>query len=360
MRADGWPTRLGNPLAPASFAPQPRNIGIEITGRCQLRCRHCLNDSGPHRSEELPLFVIERILEDMRRWGLARVRITGGEPTLHSQFDEVLSACKARGIAVELNSHGVYPAPLLHRLLRAPVARFIISLDGMRDSHEAIRGEGTFARALGSCRSLRDAGKSVTVALHARRDNLEDIPGLGEVAAQLGATLKVTPMRPVGRAAESLADAVLDAAGFRQVAEIVAQTRSRFPNLRILADFDIFVPGASSWGITDSGLSCGAARTLLNIGFTGDVYPCAFFVTPDRAFSAGNIHRQSLESIWLHAPVFEPFRVHTKSRRCQRCDFYATRCAGGCPAMAHFTTGRLDALDPLCFAWEPNARESDR
>jgi radical SAM protein with 4Fe4S-binding SPASM domain len=348
---EDWPVHLNNPITQPHYSPFPKHIGVEITGRCQLKCLHCFNDSGPEHSEELPLSIIERIFDDMQRWGLDRVRITGGEPTLHSQFEGVLSACSDRGIRIELNSHGIYSKTLIQQLLKAPIDKFIISLDGMRHSHETIRGKGTFDRSLDSCRILCAAQRPVVIAVHARRDNIDDIPRLGEIAAELDATLKVTPLRPVGRAMHMVPNAILDFTGYQEVTKRITHLRKRFPRLKVVADFDVFVPDAMSWGITDAGTSCGAGRTLVNIGYRGDVYPCAFFATPDGQFSAGNIQHQSLEEIWSHSPVFEPFRVHTKSSRCQQCDHFGTRCAGGCPAMSYFTTGRLDSLDPLCFTW---------
>ncbi len=229
--------------------------------------------------------------------------------------------------------------------------RIIISLDGMRTVHEAVRGSDTFRYAVETCRQLTGAGIPVTIAFHAGRHNKKDLAGLAELAAGLGADLKMTPLRPLGRALVNLSDAVLSPEEHLLLAKEVVRLRRLYSGLRLLCDFDILNPGhEEAFAITDEKTACGAGRNLVNIAYTGDVYPCAFFITPDRAFSAGNIVDRPLKEIWSNAPVFESFRVHTKSETCQACPHYRLRCAGGCPAVAHFTQQAMDAHDPFCFA----------
>ena len=350
MAADFGFIRLLNPVDAPRFVPGPSAVGIEITKRCQLRCHHCFNDSGPEHGQELPLPLIERTLDEMGIWGANQIRLSGGEPTLHSQLGEILDACAIRGIAITLNSHGVLSDATLARLLASPVARFIISLDGLEAAHERVRGEGTFHRAVATCRRLCAAGKAVTIACHLGRHNTRDVAGLAALAAELGADLKLTPLRPVGRILAKDAAILPDAKDYLGVIRQVSRLRLAHPHIRILADFDILDARNEPFAVTDALAACGAGRIMVSIAATGQVYPCAFFVTPDHRFSAGNLHRRSLREIWRDSPVFEPFRVHTKAPACQACGHYRRRCAGGCPAIACFRLGDLDALDPTCFA----------
>jgi len=350
MPIDFGSTRLLNPLSPPRFAPWPSAVSLELTTRCQLRCRHCYNESGPEQSGELPLALIERMLGEMHSWGVRQVRLSGGEPTLHSQLEEILDACKRREIAVSLNTHGVLADSILATLLRSSIDRFLVSLDGLESGHEAIRGKGTFRRSVSTCRSLRTAGRSVTIACHVGRHNLHDIAGLAALASDLGADLKLSPLRPVGRALAETQNLMPQPQDYFDVVSEVSALRRAYRNIRILTDFDIIDARQEPFAVTDAGAACGAGRVMVSIAASGDVYPCAFFVTPDQRFSAGNLHRDSLEAIWHSSPVFEPFRVHSKAPECQSCGHYRRHCAGGCPAIGHFRCGAIDALDPTCFA----------
>jgi radical SAM protein with 4Fe4S-binding SPASM domain len=352
MRPELWPTRLRNaPAAVPAFTAAPSVVGIQITGRCQLRCRHCFNRSGPEVEAEIPLEVIERMLDEMLAWGVRHLRLSGGEPTYHRSFREVVDACAARGIRIAMNTHGVYSERLLAYLETAPIEIFLVSIDGTEEANDRIRGTGTYRRAIESCRRLRQAGQQVMIALHVGRENRAGVGPLIAVAAGLGADFKVSPIRPVGRAADEMPGALLAPEEYLEVVAEVTALRRRYPQIRIYTDFDVLEDLPHGDCQRDPGqASCKAGRTMINVNYDGEIYPCAFFASPDRGFSAGNVRDVSLSQAWRAAPAFEPFRVHRKSDTCQGCGHYQRRCAGGCPAIAHAATGYLDALDPTCFA----------
>lgn len=350
--SDGWPTRLRNPLGQPYHTPRPRVVGVEITGRCQLRCRHCYNHSGPDNPDELPFEVIRRVLDEVSSWGVRHIRISGGEPTWHPRFRDVVAACRARDLGIGLNTHGLYAAPMLDWLTTAPIDLFFVSLEGMKTCHEAIRGAGTFDRTVESIRALRAVGQRVMLSMHVAAGNRHDVPALAALAAELGADLKISPMRPIGRAVDELPWSLLSPAEYLQVVCEVTRLRRSHPGVMIRTDFDIVDETADGGPCSPdpAAESCKAGRTMVNIGYDGSIYPCAFFTTPDRRFAAGNVREVAVGAVWPDGAVFRPFRVHAKSADCQGCGHYRRRCAGGCPAVAHFTTGALDAHDPMCFA----------
>lgn len=351
MQTEAWPTQLRQtPVAPF-FSETPEVVGIEITGRCQLRCRHCFNHSGPENAQELPLAAIEGILDDAVRWGVPEIRISGGEPTVHRQFRAIVAGCAARGLKIALNTNGIYAPDLLRFLETAPIELFLVSVDGLEENNDAIRGRGTFRRATASARALHAAGRRVLIACHVGAANCGDVEGLVTLAAEIGVDVKFSPIRPVGRAARELPGAVLSPAAYLRVVQQVTALRLRFSHIKILTDFDILRGAAADACQRDpKAASCKAGRTMVNIGYDGGIYPCAFFITPEAEFSAGSIFETPIETAWQSSPVFEPFRLQQKSTECQGCSHYQRRCVGGCPAIAHFATGHLDALDPTCFA----------
>src|SRR5262249_40504665 len=117
---------LQNPAVEPVFTPVPRDVSIEITGRCNLRCRHCFNESGPEHLDELPLDQIERFLDEVRTWDVKFIRISGGEPTVHHQFRQVVDACRHRNIRIGLNTNGIYSPQMLEYLEKAPIDIFFI------------------------------------------------------------------------------------------------------------------------------------------------------------------------------------------------------------------------------------------
>lgn len=269
---------------------------------------------------------------------------------MHSRFEQILHLCTQQGVAVTLNTHGVLAEAVVVCLLEAPVERYLVSVDGSERSHEALRGRGTFRRTVETCRRLRQADKAVTLSCHLGRHNARDVSAVADLAADLGADLKLTPLRPLGRAALKMPDAFLQPPDFLAIMRQLGELRRTHRGVRIMADFDILDREHEVFAVTDALAACGAGRLMASIAADGDVLPCAFFVTSDRRFVAGNLHRNTLQHIWRTSPVFEPFRVHSKAPACQSCRHYRSRCAGGCPAVAYLQTGVLDAADPTCFA----------
>lgn len=338
------------PGAPYS-SEVPLDVSIELTGRCNLRCRHCFNESGPESGNELPLARIEALLDEMQAWGARTVRLTGGEPTVHPRFREIVDACARRRIGIGLNTNGIFGAAMLDYLKTAPIDVFFVSIDGLEENNDAIRGSGTFRRAVATCAALKAAGRNVIVGFHVGEGNRADVPGLAAVAAELGVDFKVAPLRPVGRAARELPRQLIQPRNFYGVVRELTALRRVHPHIRIYTDFDLLEGSAEAeCGYSPERQSCGAGRTLMNVRSDGAISPCSFFDSLGPDFEAGNIHDDSAREVWQRPTTFEAFRIQQKSGECRSCGFYQSRCRGGCPAIAYSTTGHLDALDPTCFA----------
>jgi radical SAM protein with 4Fe4S-binding SPASM domain len=349
-------TTLSLPLlqnAPAEpyYTAVPRDVSIEITGRCNLRCRHCFNESGPDNSNELPLEEIEAFLDEVKSWKVRSVRISGGEPTAHRRFRDVVEACRHRGLGIGLNTNGIYAPDMLEYLKSAPIEIFFVSIDGLEANNDAIRGANTFRRAVETCRRLKAAGQKVMIGFHVGEGNRGDVPGMAALAAELGVDLKVAPLRPVGRARRELPDSLIQPRNFYAVVRQLTRLRREYPHIHIYTDFDLLDGPPSSDCAREPGrASCKAGRSLINVRSDGAINPCAFFDGQGEEFTAGNIYRESATAVWQRPETFHEFRVQRKSGACQGCGFYQGRCNGGCPAIAHAVTGHLDALDPTCFA----------
>ena len=83
---------------------------IDITDNCNLTCPVCFADSSPSRQRHLPLKTIERMLDVLvaSEGEPDLVQLSGGEPTVHPEFFEILDAVRARPIRhVMINTNGI-------------------------------------------------------------------------------------------------------------------------------------------------------------------------------------------------------------------------------------------------------------
>jgi len=331
------------------FAPVPELVGVEITNRCNLSCRHCFNFSGEGPLQELALADVLYLFDQVREMGITRIRLSGGEPTLHPDFPAIVTEARRRGLQVSINTHAQYGPDRRDRIARLPVELFLVSLDGLRALNDSIRGPGAFERAVDTAGWLRGLDRAVVLSVHLTHSAVRDVEGLVALAAELRVDIKFAPLRLLGRAREYLRDEVLAPADFYQAVRTITRLRAQYPAVRISTDFDILQPAGPPGPPPPSRASCPAGRSMLNVSYDGYVYPCAFLVTPQRDFAAGHLRETPLATLWRDSPVFEPFRTLRKDARCQSCFAYGQTCVGGCVAMAYFETGRLDAHDPTCF-----------
>jgi radical SAM protein with 4Fe4S-binding SPASM domain len=177
--------------------PLPREIQIEVTGACNLRCRMCLVSYRPalHRvAGSMTLEAFKRIVDALP--DLETITLQGlGEPLLAPDLLGMIEHASARGVRAGFNTN----ATLLHReaaerLVAARLAWLCVSLDGARaETYEAIRRGARFSRVLANVRGLvavmRDARATLpdlSIVFVAMRRNIAELPEVVRLCDELG------------------------------------------------------------------------------------------------------------------------------------------------------------------------------
>ncbi len=86
-------------------AVQPDTLQINLGLRCNLSCRHCHVDAGPHRRERMADETLEDCLAALDRLDARSVDLTGGCPELHPRFRSLIEGVVARGRRVMIRSN---------------------------------------------------------------------------------------------------------------------------------------------------------------------------------------------------------------------------------------------------------------
>src|SRR2546423_12324467 len=106
---------------PASAKYGARRLTVETTNICNLHCGYCLRDEDAlyhSRAEFLPLDLLRRILGEAKEIaGITEVSFTGGEPTLHPDFAEMIGICASEELKVNFVSNGWNFAQLWPKLI---------------------------------------------------------------------------------------------------------------------------------------------------------------------------------------------------------------------------------------------------
>jgi MoaA/NifB/PqqE/SkfB family radical SAM enzyme len=125
-------------------------LGFALTEHCNLRCPHCIRDDVT-TVRNLPPELLFRTVDEARAlFGDAlTVSMTGGEPTLHPAWDDIIAGLHARGVPYRFVTNGWHMRRLMPGLTRHPPQIVRVSLSGATEAvHDEERGRGSFKRVL--------------------------------------------------------------------------------------------------------------------------------------------------------------------------------------------------------------------
>ena len=172
----------------------PRRLTVELTNVCNLHCSYCLRDEDALHHDPaafLPVDLFERAIGDARElMGIEQIMFTGGEPTLHPRFGDIIAAVANQSLKCSFVTNGwhfdrVWP---LVTGRRETVTHVAFSLDGVsRETHDRWRGEGSFDRLVRAFSRCWAAGFPFNVKVVVRRDTVPQLERLAVFAARLGA-----------------------------------------------------------------------------------------------------------------------------------------------------------------------------
>ncbi|MFO7905902.1 MAG: GTP 3',8-cyclase MoaA [Pirellulaceae bacterium] len=200
---------------PAVTLADPLYLRLSITDRCRFRCVYCAT-GGPPRTTARPRLTpaeigeVVRVLSD--RHGLAKVRITGGEPAeREGDLIEIIRRLRAANNSLELalTTNGAALARWAAPMAEAGLARVNVSLDSLsRDRFKQVTGFDCLDRVIAGIEAARQAGLN-PVKLNAvvlRGINDQELPRLVSFAADRGCEIRFIEMMPMGPLADQWRD----------------------------------------------------------------------------------------------------------------------------------------------------------
>jgi radical SAM protein with 4Fe4S-binding SPASM domain len=306
---------LGSECPPPAVRPAPspipslRYLEMQLTSRCNLRCRHCY--LGEPKTEDLPLASALSALDEFERMQGLRVLVSGGEPLLHPDFSQLSKALPRFQFRKVLLTNGTLVREENQELWEG-FDEIQFSLDGLQTGHEALRGPGTYAKALKGIETAQAKNIPISIATMVHSHNLKDFARLADLVADLGAI-------------EWSIDVPCTTGRLSAHPELSVPPEQGAPFLR-------YAFGGSYHGAEEA-YACG--YHLCTVSPQGNVLKCGFFdETP-----LGTL-KEGLETSWKrarHLPLSE--------LACSQCP-HILECKGGCRYRAKSPLGK----DPVMCA----------
>jgi len=337
---------------PAVFAAQRKSdeefllsdsftLQWHITQVCDLHCKHCYD-----RSDRSPLTVGQavRVLDDLYAFCKDRkvrgaVSFTGGNPLLHPQFIEIYRAAAERNFGTAILGNPASREKIEEIIsVRKPVF-FQVSLEGLREHNDSIRGTGHFDRIMVFLDVLRDLDVYSMVMLTLTRDNMDQVIPL---AGLLRGKTDVFHFNRLALFGEGVNLALPDRKGYRSFLENYVAAAETNPVMGIKDNLINILRREKGMDLFGgcAGYGCGAAFNFVSLLADGEVHACRKLPSP-----IGNLHDRSLSDIYDSA---EARRYRLGPSACRGCDIRPA--CGGCLAST-LSSGLniFEDKDPFCF-----------
>ncbi|MFZ1106620.1 MAG: pyrroloquinoline quinone biosynthesis protein PqqE [Hyphomicrobiaceae bacterium] len=335
------------PSESATCQRAPIGLLAELTHRCPLQCPYCSNPLALEGTgTELDTAAWQDVLRQAARLGVLQLHLSGGEPTVRRDLEEIVATAAEVGLYTNLITAGVLLSRgRLETLAARGLDHVQLSIQDVEPANadRIARYEGGHARKREVARWVGEIGLALTINAPVHRQNLDRLPEIIDFAVDMGAgRLEVAHIQYYGWALRNRAALMPTRAQVNRSIDIVNAARER---LKGILTIDFVVPDYyATWPKPCMG---GWGRAIVNVTPSGKVLPChAAETIPGLAFD--NVRDKPLAEIWLRGQAFERFRgAGWMIEPCVSCERREIDW-GGCRCQAFAMTGNAAAADPAC------------
>ena len=338
------PTRHGGET-PA----RPLWLLAELTYACPLQCPYCSNPTEMARiGREIDTEAWKKVLRQARAMGAAQLGLSGGEPLVRRDLEEIVAEGRRLGYYSNLITSGIgMNDDRVAALAEAGLDHIQISFQASNaEMNNFLGGTDSFEKKKDMARAIKRHGYPMVLNIVLHRKNIDDIEEIIAMAEALDADyVELANTQYYGWAwhnrealmptREQLAHAERVTTAYRQKNENNGGAMKLY---FVVPDYYEDRPKAcmSGWGdifltIAPDGvaLPCHAARQLPGLEFP-------------------NVVDHDIDWIWGESPAFNHFRGYDwMAEPCRSCS-EKTKDFGGCRCQAYMLTGDMYAADPVC------------
>lgn len=343
---------------------QLKEIKLELTHRCQLRCTHCSSMAGAGAALEMDRDDVFRVIRDAADLGVDEIAFSGGEPLLWPWIKDAIDLAVEADMSVVVYSSGNVPDfnAAAGMMRRAGVAKTVFSLYAPDSTeHDKVTlVPGSQARTIDAIRQTRALGIEAEVHFVPLSTTYNQLAAVHALGVEAGAPkLSVLRLVPQGRASE-LCSEILDGQQNRKLRDAILSLRSSGASIRTGSPYNFLR--------LNSQPRCMAAKDRLTISPDMRIYPCDAFKQVRAEQIVGTAEASSLldatlADCWDNSPYLNAVRRYLDSPFGEPCASCSTldQCYSGCLAQKYISQGDLRKRpDPACmFSKVPDEDKAD-
>lgn len=177
-------------------APPPVSVQIELTNICSTACRHCFRWQ-PTEIPKMEAGVARRLLDQLSDFGVRTISLSGGEPTQHPQFIELLAYAVQKQLAVGVLSNGVGLSEQVLEAIHNNAQWLRLSMDGSNSAvygevrHPRYKGQDPFRELMITLARFKDLDRQsqrckLAICYTIQRKNAENVPDMIRMVRKFG------------------------------------------------------------------------------------------------------------------------------------------------------------------------------
>jgi pyrroloquinoline quinone biosynthesis protein E len=334
--------------AKMSHAPKPFWLLAEITYRCPLHCAFCYNptDYVTHTQNELSTEQWIKVLRDARKMGALQLGISGGEPLLRDDIEEIVSEAGSLGYYSNLITSGVgLTEKRIAEFKRGGLDHIQLSMhDITKDINNFITDTNTFELKKKVAAMIKEYDYPMVLNVVIHRYNIEHIGEILEMAEQIGADyVELANTQYYGWSLINRSQLMPTREQLEKAEAITNKFRERVGN-----KMKVFFVVPDYYADRPKKCMNGWGEVFMIVTANGDVLPChSARSLPNLTFP--NVRDGTdVEWIWNESPAFNKYRGDDWMKEpCRSCP-EKEKDLGGCRCQTYLLTGDAEMADPVC------------
>lgn len=317
-------------------------IYLLLTDNCNLNCKMCIR--GRRSGTNIDVTDLKNMswIDDLTDHDII---VTGGEPTLHKDFKEIVDLLLTKAKTVTVTTNGTINEYLTDDFLRENLF-FQVSVDGDVEKHNSIRGQGNYEKSLFTIKKLDEMGAKYSVASVVSNKNKESMFVLEKELRKLTHIRywRISYEMPFG---DAETDDFMSAEEWNTFVDDIIREAQLKLKVQKIFPFEVYERRRDELELIYSQKqrcnNCGSGSTKFYIYPDWTVYSCTCLTD----FPLGNLKEKTIKEILLGNEIkrFSEYEVHNPI--CLQCQ-YLKYCNGGCIGMSYHYYGKLGMGDKRC------------
>jgi pyrroloquinoline quinone biosynthesis protein E len=333
--------------AKLGHAPKPLWLLAEVTYRCPLHCAFCYNptDYVTHTQNELTTDQWIKALREARKLGALQLGISGGEPLLRDDIEEIVAEAGRLGYYTNLITSGVgLTEKRIAEFKRGGLDHIQLSMhDITKEINNFITDTNTFElkKKVAAMIKAHDYPMVLNVVIH--RYNIEHIGEILDMAEEIGADyVELANTQYYGWSLLNRAQLMPTKEQLLKAEAVTNKFRERVGN-----KMKVFFVVPDYYADRPKKCMNGWGEVFMIVTANGDVLPChSARVLPGLTFP--NVQDADLEWVWNESPAFMKYRGDDWMKEpCRTCPD-KEKDLGGCRCQAFLLSGDAESADPVC------------